>query len=543
MANKEYNEFEGMSFEEMLNDYFPTDDNDKQKVKIVGRIAQEDRNFAYIDAIGQPTAIRVRIDELDGFAVGDEVEIILIGESDEGEFLIGSRKKVEMEEGNKFLDKAFENGEIITCKILKKINGGYILEFMKQQGFLPNSLSEISSKLDADVTNTNIDVVIKDIKVDKKGRKIIFSRKDVVMKEIIEELGKVSVGDVVKATIVDILEFGISLKFGNLRGFVHISEISWNKVQNISEMYKIGEVVETKVLGVDTEKKQLKLSIKELSVNPWNTLVETQKIGNLIEGRVTRVVPYGIFVEVVPGVEGLVHVSDFTWNTKKINIGDFVKENDVVKVKLMDMDAKTKKIKLGIKQLSQDPWSNAEEKFKVGTKLTGKVVDVKNFGIFVEDEDGVTTFIHQSDLNWIGEEGVSTKVGDTVEYLVVELDAQERKLKGSLKALRKSPWEKTLENYKVGDQIERAIKTIIDSGMFVTIENGVDGFIPLQLASKENLKNLKDKFKVGDKVKAEIVEMDKEKKKIKLSIKKIEIDSEKNEERELIEKYSTSVSE
>ncbi|MGL5232223.1 MAG: S1 RNA-binding domain-containing protein, partial [Fusobacteriaceae bacterium] len=537
------NEFEGMSFEEMLNDYFPTDDNDKQKVKIVGRIAQEDRNFAYIDAIGQPTAIRVRIDELDGFTVGDEVEIILIGESDEGEFLIGSRKKVEMEEGNKFLDKAFENGEIITCKILKKINGGYILEFMKQQGFLPNSLSEISSKLDADVTNTNIDVVIKDIKVDKKGRKIIFSRKDVVMKEIIEELGKVSVGDVVKATIVDILEFGISLKFGNLRGFVHISEISWNKVQNISEMYKIGEVVETKVLGVDTEKKQLKLSIKELSVNPWNTLVETQKIGNLIEGRVTRVVPYGIFVEVVPGVEGLVHVSDFTWNTKKINIGDFVKENDVVKVKLMDMDAKTKKIKLGIKQLSQDPWSNAEEKFKVGTKLTGKVVDVKNFGIFVEDEDGVTTFIHQSDLNWIGEEGVSTKVGDTVEYLVVELDAQERKLKGSLKALRKSPWEKTLENYKVGDQIERAIKTIIDSGMFVTIENGVDGFIPLQLASKENLKSLKDKFKVGDKVKAEIVEMDKEKKKIKLSIKKIEIDSEKNEERELLEKYSTSVSE
>ncbi len=543
MANKEYNEFEGMSFEEMLNDYFPMDDNDKQKVKIVGKIAQEDRNFAYIDAIGQPTAIRVRIDELDGFTVGDEVEIILIGESDEGEFLIGSRKKVEMEEGNKFLDKAFENGEIITCKILKKINGGYILEFMKQQGFLPNSLSEISSKLDADVTNTNIDVVIKDIKVDKKGRKIIFSRKDVVMKEIIEELGKVSVGDVVKATIVDILEFGISLKFGNLRGFVHISEISWNKVQNISEMYKIGEVVETKVLGVDTEKKQLKLSIKELSVNPWNTLVETQKIGDLIEGRVTRVVPYGIFVEVVPGVEGLVHVSDFTWNTKKINVGDFVKENDVVKVKLMDMDAKTKKIKLGIKQLSQDPWSNAEEKFKVGTKLTGKVVDVKNFGIFVEDEDGVTTFIHQSDLNWIGEEGVSTKVGDTVEYLVVELDAQERKLKGSLKALRKSPWEKTLENYKVGDQIERAIKTIIDSGMFITIENGVDGFIPLQLASKENLKSLKDKFKVGDKVKAEIVEMDKEKKKIKLSIKKIEIDSEKNEERELIEKYSTSVSE
>lgn len=543
MANKEYNEFEGMSFEEMLNDYFPMDDNDKQKVKIVGRIAQEDRNFAYIDAIGQPTAIRVRIDELDGFTVGDEVEIILIGESDEGEFLIGSRKKVEMEEGNKFLDKAFENGEIITCKILKKINGGYILEFMKQQGFLPNSLSEISSKLDADVTNTNIDVVIKDIKVDKKGRKIIFSRKDVVMKEIIEELSKVSVGDVVKATIVDILEFGISLKYGNLRGFVHISEISWNKVQNISEMYKIGEVVETKVLGVDTEKKQLKLSIKELSVNPWNTLVETQKIGDLIEGRVTRVVPYGIFVEVVPGVEGLVHVSDFTWNTKKINIGDFVKENDVVKVKLMDMDAKTKKIKLGIKQLSQDPWSNAEEKFKVGTKLTGKVVDVKNFGIFVEDEDGVTTFIHQSDLNWIGEEGVSTKVGDTVEYLVVELDAQERKLKGSLKALRKSPWEKTLENYKVGDQIERAIKTIIDSGMFITIENGVDGFIPLQLASKENLKSLKDKFKVGDKVKAEIVEMDKEKKKIKLSIKKIEIDSEKNEERELLEKYSTSVSE
>lgn len=537
MANKEYNEFE-----EMLNDYFPMVDNDRQKVKVVGKIAQEDRNFAYIDAIGQPTAIRVRIDELEGYKLGDEVEVILIGESDEGEFLIGSRKKVEMEAGNKFIDKAFENGEVINCKIVKKINGGYILEFMKQQGFLPNSLSEISMKNDEDVTNTNIDVIIKDIKVDKKGRKIIFSRKDIVMKEIAEELTKVSVGDVVKATIVDILDFGINLKCGNLRGFVHISEISWNKVQNISDLYEIGEVVEAKIVGIDTEKKQLKLSIKELSVNPWDTLAQQHSVGDLIEGRVTRVVPYGIFVEIIPGIEGLVHVSDFTWNTKKINIGDFVKENDVVKVKLMDMDAKTKKIKLGIKQLSKDPWENAEERFKVGTKLSGKVVDVKNFGIFVESEDGVTTFIHQSDLNWIGEESVSTKVGDTVEYVVVELDAQERKLKGSLKALRKSPWEKTLDSYKVGDMIERNIKTIIDSGMFVTIETGVDGFIPLQLASKENLKNLKDKFKVGDKVKAEIIEMDKEKKKIKLSVKKLELDAEKSEERELIEKYSTSTS-
>lgn len=534
---KEYNEYN--EFEALLNEYLPMAEEDRQRVKVSGKIAQKDRNFTYIDADGQPTAIRVRTEELEDYSVGDEVEIIIIGESDEGEFLIGSRRRIEMEEGNKVLDKAFEDGTIVKCKIIKKINGGYIVEFMKQQGFLPNSLSESKGTL---VANDEIELLIKDIKVDKKGRKIIFSRKDVVLKDIEKEFVKVSVGDIVKVNIVDILDFGINVKFGNIRGFVHISEISWNKVQNISDLYEIGEVVEAKVIGVDADKKQLKLSIKELSKNPWTILAETHKIGDVISGKVTRILPYGVFVEIIPGVEGLVHVSDFTWNQKKINVNDFVKMNDTLSVKIMEMDSTSRKIKLGIKQLSEDPWKDAEEKFKVGTKLTGKVADIKAFGIFVEGEDDVTAFIHQSDLNWLGESATPLKIGEVVEYVVVECNAAERKLKGSLKALRKSPWEKMKEIHKVGEIVEREIKTVIDSGIFVNIENGVDGFIPVQLISKENIKNIKERFKVGEKIKAEIIEMDDEKKKIKLSIKKIEIDAEKAEEKEMLEKYSTSSS-
>lgn len=535
MSNIDYNEFEAL-----LNEYLPPEE--KGKVKVLAKISQLDRNFAYLDAAGQPTAIRVRTEELDGYNLGDEIEVILIGESEDGEFLIGSRRRIDMEEGMKHIEKAFETKGILKCKIIKKINGGYILEFMKQQGFLPNSLSEISSKDSESVIGTNLEVMVKDIKTDKKGKRVTFSRKDITLLNSDKELANIKVGDIIDGEVGDILDFGLNVKCGNVRGFVHISEVSWKKIDTIKGMFTSGEKMQFKVLGIDTEKRNLKLSIKGLSKNPWVLLQETHKIGDEVEGKVTRTTPYGIFVEIIPGVEGLVHVSDFTWTKKKVTVSDYAKIGDTVKVLLMELDANGRKLKLGIKQLTQDPWAEATEKFKIGTKLQGKILEIKNFGLFVEVENQVDAFIHQSEINWPGDNTTNVKVGDVVEFIVLELNLEEKKIKGSIKALVKGPWEKAVENYKIGDVVEKEIKTIMDFGMFINLDKGVDGFIPMQLASKDFIKNLKDKFQVGDKVKAEVVEIDGEKKKIKLSIKKLELDKAKKEEKELIEKYSVSQS-
>ncbi|MGL5123456.1 MAG: S1 RNA-binding domain-containing protein [Fusobacteriaceae bacterium] len=536
MSNMDqYNEFEAL-----LNEYLPPEE--KGKVKVTAKISQVDRNFAYLDAAGQPTAIRVRTEELEGYNLGEEIEIILIGETEDGEFLVGSRRRVDMEEGMKIVEQAFETKEILNCKIIKKINGGYILEFMKQQGFLPNSLSEIPMKDSENAAGKSIDVMVKDIKMDKKGKRVTFSKKDITLQKSAEELASIKIGDVLNCDVSDVLEFGVNIRYGSVRGFVHISEISWKKIDSVKGIYTSGDKIQCKVLAIDLEKKNLKLSIKMLTKNPWEVAKETVIIGEIVEGKITRVVPYGVFVEVTSGVEGLVHASDFTWNKKKINVSDFVKIGDIVKVKIMDFDASGRKLKLGIKQLSENPWSNAEEKFALGTKLSGKILEIKNFGIFVEISNGVDAFIHQSDVSWQGEEVPKYKIGETIEFAVSELNKEENKIKGSIKILQKSPWDKVVENYKVGDKVQKDIKTIMDFGMFVNLEKGIDGFIPTQLASKDFIKNLKENFQVGQSITAEIIEIDKEKKKIKMSIKKLELDMAKTEEKELIEKYSESSS-
>ncbi|MGL4402874.1 MAG: S1 RNA-binding domain-containing protein [Fusobacteriaceae bacterium] len=535
MPNREYNEFEAL-----LNEYLPPEE--KGRVKVVGKISQLDRNFAILEAMGQPKDIRVRAEELTDYNQGEEVEVLITGETEDGEFLVGSRRRIDMEEGMKEIEGAFEKRIILQCKITRKINGGYIIEYKKQQGFLPNSLSEIPMRNSDNVIGQNIEVIVKDIKADKKGKRITFSKKDISMAKEAEQFEIIKAGDVMESEITDVLEFGLNVKIGVIRGFIHISEISWKKIDNLKELYKAGEKLTVKVISADKEKHTLKLSIKALKRNPWEVATENFEIGTEVEGKVTRIQPYGAFVEICDGVEGLVHVSDLTWNKKKINVSDFIKIGDVVKVKIMEFDASSRKLKLGVKQLCKNPWDNAETKFGKGEKLSGKVLDVKPFGIFVEVESGVDAFIHQSDLAWQGEETPKIKAGDHVEFEVTEVNLEENRIKGSIKALVKSPWDKAIDELKVGDRLEREIKNIMDFGMFITIFKGVDGFIPAQFASKDFIKNLKERFKVGDMVTAEIVEIDREKKKIKLSMKKIEMDSAKKEERDLIAKYSESSS-
>ena len=540
MSNVNENQNE---FSQMLEEFLPN-----QEKRVEGVIESMDQNFSYLDVPGERTAVRVRTDELKGYKVGDTVEVLITGlseEDDDQEYITASRKKIEVEKNWEKIEDSFKNKTILDAEVTKKIKGGYLVQALLYPGFLPNSLSEIPDN-EEKVVGKKIQVIVKDIKVDpkdKRNKKITYSVKDIKIAEQEKEFATLEVGQIVDCVVTEVLDFGLAVDINTLKGFIHISEVSWKRLDKLSDIYKVGDHIKAVIVSLDEAKRNVKLSIKKLEEDPWATVANEFKVNDEVEGTVTKVLPYGAFVEIKPGIEGLVHISDFSWTKKKVNVSDYVKEGEKVKVRITDLHPEDRKLKLGIKQLVANPWETAEKDFAVGTIIKGKIVEVKPFGIFVEIADGIDAFVHSSDYNWIGEETPKFEIGNEVELKIIELDLNNKKIKGSLKALRKSPWEHVLEEYKVGTTVEKKIKTVADFGLFIELIKGIDGFIPTQFASKEFIKNIRDKFKEGDIVKAQVVEVNKDTQKIKLSIKKIEIEEEKREEREQIEKYSTSSSE
>ena len=540
MSNVNENQNE---FSQMLEEFLPN-----QEKRVEGVIESMDQNFSYLDVPGERTAVRVRTDELKGYKVGDTVEVLITGlseEDDDQEYITASRKKIEVEKNWEKIEDSFKNKTILDAEVTKKIKGGYLVQALLYPGFLPNSLSEIPDN-EEKVVGKKIQVIVKDIKVDpkdKRNKKITYSVKDIKIAEQEKEFAALEVGQILDCVVTEVLDFGLAVDINTLKGFIHISEVSWKRLDKLSDIYKVGDHIKAVIVSLDEAKRNVKLSIKKLEEDPWATVANEFKVNDEVEGTVTKVLPYGAFVEIKPGIEGLVHISDFSWTKKKVNVSDYVKEGEKVKVRITDLHPEDRKLKLGIKQLVANPWETAEKDFAVGTVIKGKIVEVKPFGIFVEIADGIDAFVHSSDYNWIGEETPKFEIGNEVELKITELDLNNKKIKGSLKALRKSPWEHVLEEYKVGTTVEKKIKTVADFGLFIELIKGIDGFIPTQFASKEFIKNIRDKFKEGDIVKAQVVEVNKDTQKIKLSIKKIEIEKEKREEREQIEKYSTSSSE
>ena len=529
-------------FLKMLEEFPPN-----QEKRVEGIIYSMDQNYSYLDVPGERTVVRVKTDELKGYKVGETVEVLIINvseEDDDQEYINASRKKIELEKNWEKIEDSLKNGTVLEGEVTKKIKGGYLVQALFYPGFLPNSLSEIPEN-EEKVAGKKVQVIVKDIKHDrdKKNKKITYSVKDIKLAEQAKEFAGLEVGQTVDCVVTEVLEFGLAVDINALKGFIHISEVSWKRLDKLADVYKVGDKIKAVVVSLDEAKKNVKLSIKRLEADPWATVADEFKVGDEVDGVVTKVLPYGAFVEIKPGVEGLVHISDFSWTKKKVNVAEYVKEGEKVKVKITDLHPEDRKLKLGIKQLVANPWDSAEKDYAVDTVIKGKVVEVKPFGIFVELTDGIDAFVHSSDYNWIGEETPKFEIGNEVELKITELDLNDRKIKGSLKALRKSPWEHAMEEYKVGTTVEKKIKTVADFGLFVELTKGIDGFIPTQYASKEFIKNIRDKFNEGDVVKARVVEVNKDTQKIKLSIKEIEREEAKREEREQIEKYSVSSSE
>lgn len=523
------------NFEELLEGYLPEDPTRGEEREAT--IVKKEMTYTYLDINGKLEG-RVRTDEVVDFKEGDTIKVQIINEDKEGDYVICSRRKIEQQENLSKLNEIFNNQEAVKARVIKQIKGGYAVEVLKINAFMPNSLS--SFRPDEKVAGKEITVIVKEIKTEKNGVKVLVSRKDVKAKKDKENFDAVDLDGIYDVEVKDVLDFGLSVSVGPLSGFIHISELSWNRIEKIADAFKIGDKFQAKVIEKDKVKKSVKLSVKQLSQDPWSNITLKYPVDAEVEGTVVRVSNFGAFVELEPGIEGLVHISDLTWSKKIKNIDDFVKVGDKIKVKVILLDTAEKRLKLSIKSLEANPWDVITSKNGVNSVLKGKVVEVKDFGVFVEVEQGVDAFIHISDFAWEKVSKDTYKIGDIVEFKVIEIDAENQKIKGSIKQLTKSPWESLKDNYKVGDRVKRAITSLTDFGMFIEVEKGIDGMIHISEVSKDFLKNISDKYKVGDEIEAEIIEINDEKEKVKLSIKKIEIAKQKAEEREIIEKYSVS---
>ncbi|TDT69821.1 small subunit ribosomal protein S1 [Hypnocyclicus thermotrophus] len=518
------------NFEELLEDFLP--ENVSRGEEVEGTIIRKEREYAYLDINSKLEAV-VLASEVEDYEIGDTIKVSIIEENETG--IRVSRRNIEMNENFEKIKEALKNQTPLKGKVIKKVKGGYIVDVLKLNAFMPNSLS--TAKKDENIVGKELEVAVKDVK-DEKRRKILVSAKDLLLKKEITTLSEISVGDIVEVEIENILDFGLSVKYKNIIGFIHISEVGWEKINNLRDIFKVGDKVTGKVIEKDEKNRSVKLSIKQLLEDPWNTIEEKYPLDSEVTGKVVRSVKFGIFVELEKGIEGLVHISDLTWSKKIRNIEEFVKVGDEVKVKVIELNKENKKLKLSIKALQRNPWEVAMEKFEIGTVVKGKVVDVKDFGMFVELLDDVDAFVHISDYSWSKVDSSLYKIGDEVEVKIIEIDKENKKIKAGIKQLTKSPWEIIEENYKVGDVVKREINNITDFGIFLKIEESVDGMIHISEASKDFIKNLNDKFKVGDEIEAEIIEIDNKNKKVKLSIKKLEIEKQKEEEKELLEKYS-----
>ena len=599
-------EFNNDLFEEMLNDYLP--EEKKSGDVIEGIITRKDMDFAYLDLSGKQEG-RILIREVQDFNVGDKIEVKVL-RSDE-EFVIVS--KFLLDKAKEFA--SYEEGEIVTGTIAKKIKGGYTVKISKNEAFLPFSLASLEK--DRDYTGEKFKFIIKE----KSRNSITVSRTDLVKKEELEYFASVNVGDIVTGTVKEVLDFGVILNLAPVTGFVHISEVSWEQVDDliqkfgindevkakiiekdeekrklklsikqltedpwtifttnhkvgdilnvtikevldfglivdadknkgfihISELawnnsskviknYNVGDKIEAKIITLDNDKKNVRLSIKQLTENPWNSVKEKYSIGDVLEREISEVFEFGLLIELEKDVEGLLHVSDLSYR-RVINLPSKYKAGDRIKFKIINFNDEKNRLSLSSRALLDDIWEKVEDHYNLDDVITGKVINVQEYGIFVETEEGMEVFIHRNEYSWDRNEYKEYKLGDEVEFKIINIDKGEKKIGGSIKQLTISPWKEAAEQYRKGNKVTVPITEIHENFVLVKLTDRFDGMIPKKELTEEFLKDIPERFSVGDEVEAVITEFSEKKKSIVLSVRKCKEMEENKEMEELMKQY------
>lgn len=451
--------------------------------------------------------------------VGDKVEVYVESQEDKNGQLELSHKKARLQKSWDNINKAMEGDEIIQGYIKSRTKGGMIVDVFGIEAFLPGSQIDVHPIRDYDIF-VGKTMEFKVVKINQEFRNVVVSHKALIeaeleaqRKEIISHLEK---GQILEGTVKNITTYGVFVDLGGVDGLIHITDLSWGRVSDPHEVVELDQKINVVILDFDQEKKRIALGLKQLTPHPWDSLDQNLKVGDHVKGKVVVMADYGAFVEIQPGVEGLIHVSEMSWSQHLRSAQDFLKVGDEVEALILTLDRDERKMSLGLKQLKEDPWENIEVKYPVGSKHTAKVRNFTNFGIFVELEEGVDGLIHISDLSWtkkIKHPSEFTKVGETIDVVVLEIDKENRRLSLGHKQLEQNPWDTYETIYKPGTVHIGKITESMDKGAVITLNEGGEGFAtPKHLVKEDGTQ-----AQLGEELPFMVIEFVKDSKRIILS--------------------------
>ena len=465
--------------------------------------------------------------------VGDTVEVYIENQEDKKGQLVLSHRKARATRSWDRVNAALENEEIIKGYIKCRTKGGMIVDVFGIEAFLPGSQIDVKPIRDYDVF-VGKTMEFKVVKINQEFKNVVVSHKALIEAELEQQkkeiIGKLEKGQVLEGTVKNITSYGVFIDLGGVDGLIHITDLSWGRVSDPKEVVELDQKLNVVILDFDDEKKRIALGLKQLTPHPWDALDANLKVGDHVKGKVVVMADYGAFIEIAPGVEGLIHVSEMSWSQHLRSAQDFMKVGDEVEAVVLTLDREERKMSLGIKQLKADPWETIEEKYPIGSKHTAKVRNFTNFGVFVEIEEGVDGLIHISDLSWtkkVKHPSEFTQIGADIEVQVLEIDKENRRLSLGHKQLEENPWDVFETVFTVGSVHEGTIIEMLDKGAVVALPYGVEGFAtPKHLVKEDG-----SQAQMDEKLSFKVIEFNKDAKRIILSHSRIFEDAAKAEER------------
>ena len=492
---------------------------------VIGRILEIQPQVVLVD-IGYKSEGAIPVSEFEDeeIEVGKEIEVLLERlENDEGMIVLSKEKAAHKQNWDKIV-KVFHDGGLVKGKVKTVVKGGLMVN-VGVEAFLPGSQIDIIPPKDLTEYVGNI-YEFKIVKINDERKNVVLSRREVIEAERAEQrqafLQEVNAGDEVEGFVKNITDFGAFIDLKGMDGLLHITDMSWGRVNHPSEMLTIAQPIKVQILEVDKEKERVSLGLKQMTPNPWEDIENRFPVGDQVKGKITKLVPYGAFVEVAVGVEGLIHVSELSWTKRITRPSDVLELGQEIESVVLGINIEEQKISLGVRQLEPNPWENVESRFPIGSMIKGEVRNLTPYGAFIELEDGIDGMVHVSDLSWtrkINHPSETLKKGDEIEAIVLEIDKETQRISLGVKQLEKDPWEEIGNRFTVGDLVKGTVAKIAAFGAFVQLEDDVDGLVHISQLSEEHVGKVKEVVNIGDEVEARVIKVDKAERRIGLSIK------------------------
>jgi small subunit ribosomal protein S1 len=536
----------GESMAELMDMYEESFKRFAEGEVVNGKIISVDKDHVLVD-IGYKSEgqIRIREFEVEGEVtaqVGDTVEVMVEWWDDENEVVVLSKEKAEKVKVWDDIKNRHEADETITGTITNRVKGGFSVD-IGVLAFLPGSQADLRPirNLD-DMVGKEFDFKI--LKYNRKRSNIVLSRRALLEEEReskrTKTLASIHEGKVVSGIVKNLTEYGVFVDLGGVDGLLHITDISWGRVKHPSELFNVGDEINVRILSLDLERERVSLGMKQLSEDPWASAIAKYPVGPRISGKVVSLTDYGAFVELEEGIEGLIHVSEMSWTRKVRHPSKVVSVGEIVDALVLDIKPENRRISLGMKQAAPNPWDVISDKYPVGTTIEGKIKNITDFGLFIGIDEGIDGLVHISDISWtkrIKHPSEIYKKGDLIQAIVLEIDKEQERFSLGVKQLQSDPWDTVAERYEVGKEITGTVTNVTDFGVFVELEEGIEGLVHVSEISKEKIKTPVGQFEVGQMLSAKVMNINSDERRIGLSIKRLDME----DDQELLTDYVSNM--